>query len=188
LVNRTPELQIGTTVLACHVHPGKETCLECEPGVVQTDQPSSTISAEPIISKEKLRRKEMKEIKNKYGLKREEGGERLSLQYQDRAGQRRIKSGSDNPYEKTEVADVRKAIRSTNKGFKMLSKMGWSEGEGLGKEEQGRVEPVTADQRAERVGLGMAGQTAVRADPKMKQKADIWRKTQKRFDNIPKDD
>jgi len=28
-------LQIGTTKLLCHVHPGRETCFECEPGIVQ---------------------------------------------------------------------------------------------------------------------------------------------------------
>ena len=34
-IGHKSELQIGTTTLMCHVHPGRETCLECEPGVVQ---------------------------------------------------------------------------------------------------------------------------------------------------------
>lgn len=34
-IGHKSELQVGTTALVCHVHPGRETCLECEPGVVQ---------------------------------------------------------------------------------------------------------------------------------------------------------
>ncbi len=36
-----------------------------------------------------------------------------------------------------------RSIRSTNKGFKMLSKMGWKEGESLGKDGTGLTEPVS---------------------------------------------
>lgn len=34
-------------------------------------------------------------------------------------------------------------IPSENKGFKLLEKMGWSKGEGLGKDSQGDKEPVS---------------------------------------------
>lgn len=41
-------------------------------------------------------------------------------------------------------------------GNKLLAKMGWSDGEGLGKAGDGRFEPIKVQQLAERAGLGMA--------------------------------
>ena len=88
-----------------------------------------------MLDKEAARKREMKEMRKKYGITRndglsEEGGRSnaRAKSYKDRAGERRMQKGSDNPYEKTEVSDVDSSIRSSNKGFKMLSKMGWSEG------------------------------------------------------------
>ena len=148
-----------------------------------------------MVNKEAARKKEMKELRKKYGIRNdgllEEGGKsdaKCSKSYKDRARERRLQKGSDNPYEKTEASDVDSSIRSSNKGFKMLSKMGWSEGGGLGKDRQGRVEPVRAEVRAERVGLGSdAAFVGGDVDPRKKQRAEIWKKTQERFDNIPKD-
>eukprot|EP00298_Acanthocystis_sp_HF-20_P005492 c15641_g1_i1.p1 GENE.c15641_g1_i1~~c15641_g1_i1.p1 ORF type:complete len:298 (+),score=129.72 c15641_g1_i1:78-971(+) len=45
-------------------------------------------------------------------------------------------------------------ISSSNIGFKLLSKMGWKENSGLGKNEQGRVEPIRADGQDSKKGLG----------------------------------
>ena len=147
-----------------------------------------------MVNKEAARKREMKELRKKYGIRNdgllEEGGAKsdakCSKSYKDRARERRLQKGSDNPYEKTEASDVDSSIRRSNKGFKMLSKMGWSEGGGLGKDRQGRVEPVRAEVRAERVGLG-SDAAFVDVDPRKKQRAEIWKKTQERFDNIPKD-
>lgn len=36
-----------------------------------------------------------------------------------------------------------RSIPSENKGFKMLSKLGWSEGQSLGKNNDGLLEPVS---------------------------------------------
>lgn len=36
-----------------------------------------------------------------------------------------------------------RSIPSENKGFKMLSKLGWSEGQALGKNSDGLLEPVS---------------------------------------------
>ena len=149
-----------------------------------------------MVNKEAARKKEMKELRKKYGIRNdgllEEGAKsdaKCSKSYKDRARERRLQKGSDNPYEKTEASDVDSSIRRSNKGFKMLSKMGWSEGGGLGKDRQGRVEPVRAEVRAERVGLGSdaAFVGGGDVDPRKKQRAEIWKKTQERFDNIPKD-
>ena len=40
------------------------------------------------------------------------------------------------------------------KGFAMLQKMGYNPGKGLGKKEEGRVEPVAVELKADRAGLG----------------------------------
>ena len=62
-------LQIGTTKLLCHVHPGRETCFECEPGLVQVKEvPKNVGSMSSKASRENTRKKEMREIRKKYGL------------------------------------------------------------------------------------------------------------------------
>lgn len=85
--------------------------------------------------------------------------------YRDRAAERRMKFGEDEPpmirkrYEPSEPIgppinphpppNVVDTI-----GGKMLQKMGWSEGRGLGKTEQGRIAPIEAEQRPSLAGLG----------------------------------
>ena len=51
-------------------------------------------------------------------------------------------------------------------GEKMLKKMGWTDGEGLGKEMQGDVEPLQVRKRKENLGLG--------ADPKKQKWNHNW--------------
>ncbi|CAN8069174.1 unnamed protein product [Agarophyton chilense] len=41
-------------------------------------------------------------------------------------------------------------------GLKMLQKMGWSEGKGLGREENGRTDPLRAKKNFEKQGLGVS--------------------------------
>jgi len=41
-----------------------------------------------------------------------------------------------------------------NKGFQLLASMGWSEGQGLGKSEQGIVDPILTPLKTNRAGLG----------------------------------
>lgn len=56
-------------------------------------------------------------------------------------------------------ASLEASIPSSNRGFQMLQKMGWSEGKGLGASEDGIVEPVRAGMEAGlRLGLGKAEQ------------------------------
>uniref|UniRef100_S4PXR2 RNA-binding protein 10 n=1 Tax=Pararge aegeria TaxID=116150 RepID=S4PXR2_9NEOP len=84
--------------------------------------------------------------------------------YRDRAAERRMKFGEDDPppirkrYEQPEVhaptvsAPPPSVVDTI--GGKMLQRMGWSEGRGLGKEEQGRIAPIEAEQRPSLAGLG----------------------------------
>ena len=107
--------------------------------------------------RERLRKKEQKRIKNKYGIQKSTNCDDTSnsLIYKDRAKDRRKEVGSDNPFEATQSASLEVALDDSNKGFKMLSKMGWKKGEGLGAEnKQGMVEPIKIETRAERSGLG----------------------------------
>ena len=59
--------------------------------------------------------------------------------------------------------------------------MGWKEGDGIGKDNKGRVEPITAIQRAERSGLG-SNVITMSINAKQLMKSDILKKTQERFD------
>lgn len=45
-------------------------------------------------------------------------------------------------------------LEKNNRGFEMLEKMGWKKGDGLGSEREGRREPVVAELRRHRAGLG----------------------------------
>ena len=44
---------------------------------------------------------------------------------------------------------------SSNKGYQMLLKSGWSEGSGLGLNEQGRTQPIRTRQKLDRLGIGV---------------------------------
>ncbi|XP_060515773.1 RNA-binding protein 5-like [Cylas formicarius] len=99
--------------------------------------------------------------------------------YRDRAKERRMKYGDpDEPqpsklkekYLKALSADmpatsasVVEPIGSENVGNRLLQKMGWTEGQGLGKLNQGRTTIIQAEQYGSSVGLGnkMPGYTAV---------------------------
>lgn len=52
-----------------------------------------------------------------------------------------------------EKASVDTQLTSSNVGFKLLQKMGWK-GKGLGKEEQGIIEPIKAGVREPKLGVG----------------------------------
>jgi len=98
-----------------------------------------------------------------------------SFQYRDRAKERRNKFGDDDKpvpnkfkekYLKAldevtvtggggEASSVPK-IGEDNVGNRMLQKMGWKDGLGLGKKNQGRTEIITAQSRTAQSGLGTA--------------------------------
>lgn len=95
--------------------------------------------------------------------------QKRSLQYRDRAKERRLKYGEpDKPqpnrlkesYLKSKEASIsyeeptKMGIGSDNLGNKLLQKMGWQEGMGLGKKNQGRTTIIEAERRSASAGLG----------------------------------
>lgn len=58
--------------------------------------------------------------------------------------------------DETECASMEVAIPESNVGYRLLQKLGWRPGGGLGREQQGRVDPVRLDANdtGTRIGLG----------------------------------
>lgn len=177
-------VQIGKTKLLCHLHPGRETCLQCEPGVVRVENKDLGKG-----SKEEVRKENLLTLKRKYGLDNPgedvlKTHEKNKNDFYDRAKERRRLIGSVDGNEKTVTASVDVALGADNKGFKMLEKMGFKAGsqKGLGKHNQGRSEPIKVEQRSARSGLGS---TTVAGGGNLESKKNaIWLKTQKRFTNV----
>lgn len=57
-----------------------------------------------------------------------------------------------------EVVTFDTKIKPSNKGFEMLAKMGWREGQSLGLSGEGRVEPIPFQMKVDSVGLGKVTQ------------------------------
>jgi len=90
--------------------------------------------------------------------------------YRDRAAERRNKFGVEKPGPTKVEASARVAsvpyeqptkdgLGGDNKGNQMLKSMGWKQGNGLGKTQSGRVDPIEVQQRSRGAGLGMKGAT-----------------------------
>lgn len=158
------EVKIGETVLSFHIHPGSETCDGCEPGQVRAhlrlDRQDEPLVG-PALSKEEKeleRRKALKKIRVKYGLQNTDYEDEKALKnpkYKDRAGKRREQVGSEGTFQRDDApASVHSEITDSNKGRKMLEKMGWKKGEGLGKDGGGMKTPIQLQLRRTHAGLG----------------------------------
>ncbi|XP_076219492.1 angiogenic factor with G patch and FHA domains 1 isoform X2 [Aptenodytes patagonicus] len=158
------EVKIGETVLSFHIHPGSDTCDGCEPGQVRAhlrlDRKKES-SVCPALSKEErelVRRKALKQIRVKYGLQNTEYEDNKAVKnpkYKDRAGKRRETIGSEGTFQRDDSpASVHTEISNTNKGHKMLEKMGWKKGEGLGKDGGGMKDPIHLQLHKAHAGLG----------------------------------
>ncbi|BFZ10470.1 hypothetical protein BsWGS_13509 [Bradybaena similaris] len=93
------------------------------------------------------------------------------IEYRDRAKERRQKYGAPEPPEPKRKKEkefefvepvvyeepTKFGIKEDNIGNKLLQKMGWSEGQGLGKSNQGIVDPIEAKRRSKTAGLGAPG-------------------------------
>ncbi|XP_059609155.1 angiogenic factor with G patch and FHA domains 1 [Phlebotomus argentipes] len=149
-------IELSGTRLLCHVHGGSETCDDCHPGLLKATQKTASSAAESQ-SLEQSRLQIQKRLQKKYGLATEKYEEPKSFAgeaYVDRAANRRVTVGSSHDGEKTEVASTEWAISRKNKGFKLLSQMGWSEGQSLGNTEEALKEPISVVGNQGTAGLG----------------------------------
>jgi len=127
-------------------------------------------SKEILIKHQQMSELHKQNIRNWYnerGLDPDDESKRV-IQYRDRAKERRLKYNEpDKPlnnlkdkYIKAKEATVdyeqptKLGIGSDNKGNKLLQKMGWQEGMGLGKSNQGRTTIIEAEGRLANAGLG----------------------------------
>ncbi|XP_072215468.1 angiogenic factor with G patch and FHA domains 1 isoform X2 [Excalfactoria chinensis] len=165
------EVKIGETVLSFHIHPGSDTCDGCEPGQVRAHlrlDKKKESSVCPALSKEEreiVRRKALKQIRVKYGLQNTEYEDNKAVKnpkYKDRAGKRRETIGSEGTFQRGDTpASVHIEISDSNKGHKMLEKMGWKKGEGLGKDGSGMKDPIQLQLHKTHAGLGTSRPTSI---------------------------
>ncbi|KAM6947385.1 angiogenic factor with G patch and FHA domains 1 isoform 2-T2 [Lycodopsis pacificus] len=185
------EVKMGETVLSFHIHSGTDTCDGCEPGQVMAHlskhrREDATGPALTKEDKEALRQKELKQMKAKYGLQSSEYEEAKALRnprYQDRAESRRQTVGSEGVFQRDDApASVHQEISEVNKGRKMLEKMGWKKGEGLGKEGTGMKDPIQLKMRKSQSGLGAGGAVSLDCTSVTKSKSQKnWEKARERF-------
>uniref|UniRef100_A0A7N6FEY1 RNA binding motif protein 5 n=1 Tax=Anabas testudineus TaxID=64144 RepID=A0A7N6FEY1_ANATE len=112
-----------------------------------------------IQRRSKLSEAELEELERK----------ETELKYRDRAAERREKYGVPEPpapkkkcYQPpTPVVNyeqpTKDGLTSDNIGNKMLQAMGWQEGKGLGRHQQGITAPISASLRTKGTGLGIKG-------------------------------
>lgn len=179
------KLQLGATVLLCHVHEGSQTCGHCEPGLLIEDEKDPPPPPSKNRSINQQYKAELRRLRKQHGfLGATEETAKVATGYTDRAQKRRETVGSQNPYEKTQAASLDESISSENKGFKLLSKMGWKEGESLGKDNSGTLEPIKLTTNTGTSGIG-ASVEPTPSVPAKKNKANIWKRTQERFEKLP---
>ncbi|XP_047439313.1 angiogenic factor with G patch and FHA domains 1 isoform X2 [Mugil cephalus] len=183
------EVKMGETVLSFHIHSGTDTCDGCEPGQVMAhlskhkreDRTGPTLTKE---DKESLRQKELKQMKAKYGLQsNEETKATKNSKYKDRAESRRQTVGSEGVFQRDDApASVHEEISEVNKGRKMLEKMGWKKGEGLGKEGTGMKNPIQLKIRKAQSGLGAGAAMSLDEASLTKSRSQKnWEKARERF-------
>ncbi|KAL0278265.1 UNVERIFIED_CONTAM: hypothetical protein PYX00_000126 [Menopon gallinae] len=177
-------IQAGGTKLLCHVHLGRDTCASCEPGLVQhvPDVPREN----PVKNPEY--KKQLQNLKKKFGVGNAPPDVYKVPGYEDRAEMRRNTVGSSHHSEKTHSSSLTEVMPQTNKGFKMLTKMGWSEGEKLGKDNRGLLEPIPLISNEGKTGLGAPSVVEPNVSASVKKKQAILQKTQDRYRNISKEE
>ncbi|XP_012520082.1 PREDICTED: angiogenic factor with G patch and FHA domains 1 [Propithecus coquereli] len=186
------EVKIGETVLSFHIHPGSDTCDGCEPGQVRAhlrlDKKDESFVGPTLTKEEKEleRRKELKKIRVKYGLQNIDYEDEKALKnpkYKDRAGKRREQIGSEGTFQRDDApASVHSEITDSNKGRKMLEKMGWKKGEGLGKDGGGMKTPIQLQLRRTHAGLGIGKPSSIEDVHLLQSKSKKnWDKARERF-------
>ncbi|KRT85339.1 hypothetical protein AMK59_1701 [Oryctes borbonicus] len=97
-------IQVGSTVLLCHIHKGSQTCGLCEPGLLQTKSAAKNWSL-TTTDKNTDHKQQLKRLRKKFAVNHGNAAA-LAPGYVDRAQVRRETIGSQNEHEKTQVASV----------------------------------------------------------------------------------
>ncbi|KAL5289387.1 AGGF1 family protein [Megaselia abdita] len=178
-------MQLGFTKLLCHIHNGSSTCGLCEPGLLMKER---KIDYESGLASTMSHKEQLKKLQKKYGLEDEKYRESQSdSTYKDRAANRRVKVGSSHVKEKTQSSSLNTEISSNNKGFQMLSKLGWNKGTSLGKTTEGLLEPIPLNSNEGKKGLGCSIQEIdFKLTKAQSIKMENLKKTQNRFNSIQK--
>ncbi|XP_073996902.1 angiogenic factor with G patch and FHA domains 1 [Rhodnius prolixus] len=146
-------ITVGSTTLLCHIHKGLDSCSECQS--VETPLVRQCPSAESNLSSKQLHHKQVMQMKHKYQLNNAVEDDSLPKGYVDRAKARRAAVGSSHDSEKTETSSVHVPMSKSNKGYDLLSKMGWKEGNNLGKNASSSVqEPLYVEPKVGKAGFG----------------------------------
>ncbi|XP_026875119.2 angiogenic factor with G patch and FHA domains 1 isoform X2 [Electrophorus electricus] len=184
------EVKLGETVLSFHIHSGSNTCDGCEPGQVRAhlsrNRREESAGCGSKEDKEVQRQRELKQMKLKYGLKSseyEDSNVLRSGKYKDRAESRRQTMGSEGTFHRDDApASVHVEISEENKGRRMLERMGWKSGEGLGRDGAGITEPIGLKVRPGQSGLGSATPLSVEeASVCRSRNQQNWERARERF-------
>nr|CAD2125619.1 unnamed protein product [Meloidogyne enterolobii] len=201
--------------LHIHIHRGLNTCQGCEPGILISSNKSSEQINTKKYSKNVERHRQIKLLKQQYGLldkdQEEEDLQNNKEKYLDRAKQRRklnllendkkeinkaggiyvgckaapVPGCSTNSVHLYSTISRKEEISENNKGFKLLKGMGWSEGQGLGKANQGMKGPIETIIKNNRAGLGMFVKTKENARENVaNDKLVILEKVRQRYEQI----
>ncbi|CAD5219566.1 unnamed protein product [Bursaphelenchus okinawaensis] len=184
------KILINDHEFVAHIHKGLNTCPDCEPGrLIVNEKRVYTRTSKANHSKE------MRKLRAQFGVN---GTEFSHHEVNDRAKQRRLVEGSEPPvkarsfdmYANCKAAPVKgnvtlsqPVVSDNSKGLKLLKAMGWKEGSGLGRSNQGIVNPIQNVVKNDRAGLGSPSSSSKRAvPPRQKLKMEILEKTKQRYD------
>ncbi|ORY34775.1 hypothetical protein BCR39DRAFT_490262 [Naematelia encephala] len=177
------KLTIGSTTFIAHDHPSWpcEECqitstnqIELDDGTVKISDAFESDVIQQTVAMDSKERRENRESKRKRemahlrdSLLNGHSGQKGDGKYQDRAAMRRKLHPPSPPPRATEPIRGETFDTPTpppsvpTVGMAMLANQGWTPGTGLGKNGEGRAEPVQVEMRTEKRGLGADGSKAV---------------------------
>lgn len=178
-------ITVGSTDLLCHIHPKDEICKECEgyTPLKMTEVAGYELTKPDYLSLRQKHRNEVLAMRKKFGVNNAVSVKCLPG-YEDRSEIRRKTKGSSHPCEKTQMTSTDVAIDKNNKGFSLMTKMGWVEGSALGKNVSGITEPVNLERTDGTLGLGCeVPKLSEITSSKESKRIAIWKRTLDRYKN-----
>ncbi|XP_065184242.1 angiogenic factor with G patch and FHA domains 1-like isoform X1 [Sycon ciliatum] len=188
------QLQVGMhTRLLCHIHAAGETCNNCEPGQVQAWLAARPSDNDNGVSPKVSHKQALNRLKSLYGLARRDVGDEVDVPvsdgFKDRAAARRSAVGVDQPPipspSGVKSSSVDQPIGNDNKGRRLLEKLGWQDGDGLGQRQDGMAAPISVQGQARsRSGIGFSAPATAAAPSSSPNSGNKWQKAQARFEQV----